>query len=208
MMDAAYDVPDWLDVSRETSDKLAAFCALVMRWTPAINLVSKSTGAQIWNRHLLDSAQIFSLLPSGATHWADLGSGGGFPGLVISILAESQAPDLSVTLVESDRRKSVFLTEAARTLGLRTKVLTQRIEEIQPLNADVLSARALAPLTALCGFAARHLAESGTAIFQKGANHAEEVAEARKSWAFDLQTHPSKTDSTAVVLAMKAIRHV
>lgn len=208
MTDQFDAVPDWLDVSRETSEKLSAFCALVARWTPAINLVAKSTAADMWNRHLLDSAQIFSLLPPDATHWADLGSGGGFPGLVVAILAEQTAPALSVTLVESDRRKSVFLTEAARTLALRVKVVTQRIEDVPPLMADVLSARALAPLPVLCGYAARHLAQGGKAIFQKGAAHAEEIAEARKSWSFDLQVHPSKTDAFAVVLEMKAIGHV
>jgi 16S rRNA (guanine527-N7)-methyltransferase len=208
MTDGGFEVPDWLDVSRETFDKLSALCALVVRWTPAINLVSKSTATQIWDRHLLDSAQIFSLLPPEAKHWADLGSGGGFPGLVVSVLAAESAPDLRVTLVESDRRKSVFLSEAARTLGLKVHILTQRIDQIPALSADVISARALAALTTLCGFAERHLAPEGTAIFLKGANHVEEIAEAKKLWTFDAQIHQSKTDATAVVVEMKAIRHV
>jgi 16S rRNA (guanine527-N7)-methyltransferase len=208
MMQGAFEVPAWLDVSRETFEKLSALCALVVRWTPAINLVAKSTASQIWDRHLLDSAQIISLLPPSATHWADLGSGGGFPGLVVSVLAAETAPDLKVTLVESDRRKCVFLSEAARTLGLKVNILTQRIDEIPALSADVLSARALASLDTLCGFADRHLAADGTAIFLKGANHAEEITEARKRWTFDAKIHQSRTDSTAVVLEMKAIRHV
>lgn len=208
MMQDQFDCPPWLDVSRETFDKLGALCALVVRWTPAINLVSKSTASQIWSRHLLDSAQIFSLIPASARHLVDLGSGGGFPGLVISVLAAEKMPDLAVTLVESDRRKSVFLSEAARTLGLKVAIITQRIDEIPPLSADVLSARALAALATLCTFADRHLAKDGTAIFMKGANYAEEVAEARKSWSFDSQIHQSRTDATAVVLEMKAIRHV
>lgn len=208
MTQGGFVVPDWLDVSRETFERLSALCALVVRWTPAINLVAKSTAAQIWDRHLLDSAQIFSLLPRNAGHWADLGSGGGFPGLVVSVLAAEAAPNLKVTLVESDRRKSVFLSEAARTLGLKVQILTQRIDEVPALSADVISARALASLDVLCGFANRHLAPDGTAIFLKGVNHAEEIAEARKHWTFDAEIHQSKTDATAVVLEMKAIRHV
>lgn len=208
MMQDQFDCPPWLDVSRETFDKLAALCALVVRWTPAINLVSKSTASQIWSRHLLDSAQIFAFIPPSARHWVDLGSGGGFPGLVVAVLGAEKMPDLAITLVESDRRKSVFLSEAARTLGLKITVLTQRIDEIAPLSADVLSARALAPLASLCAFADRHLAKDGTAIFMKGANYADEVVEARKSWNFESQIHQSRTDATAVVLEMKAIRHV
>lgn len=207
-MEASVQAPDWLNVSRETLDRLTAFCALVERWTPTINLVSKTTLAQIWERHLLDSAQVFALAPQGAKSWVDLGSGGGFPGIVVAILALQNNPDLVVTLVESDRRKSVFLTEAGRVLGLKIRVLSQRIETLPVLSSDVLSARALAPLSVLCGYAATHLDPTGMAIFQKGATHADETVEARKSWSFDAKIHASKTDATAVVLEVKAIRHV
>ena len=132
-----------VDVSRETVQTLLDFEMLVRKWTTAINLVSKSTVSEIWQRHISDSAQIFQYLPAGAKNWLDLGSGGGFPGIVVSILARELAPGLRVTLVESDRRKATFLRQAAQQFGLDVVVLDKRIESIPPQAADVLSARAL-----------------------------------------------------------------
>lgn len=195
-----------LDVSRETHERLRQLEALLAKWNPAINLVARSTLAQTWRRHIVDSAQLYDLAPF--RHWVDLGSGGGFPGLVIAVMAAEKAPEARVTLVEADLRKATFLRQAAQSLGLAVQVHAERIEEIPALGADVLSARALAPLTLLCGFAQRHLAEAGVAIFPKGANWKAEVAEARKSWCFDLVERPSVTDPSAVVLVMKAFAHV
>ncbi|MEI4471898.1 16S rRNA (guanine(527)-N(7))-methyltransferase RsmG [Frigidibacter sp. MR17.24] len=197
-----------VDVSRETSDRLARYAALVRKWNPAINLVSKATLDTLEDRHIRDSAQVFGLCPDGAHHWADLGAGGGFPGLVVAILAAELKPDLSVTLVESDMRKAAFLATAARDLGLGTVVIPDRIEKVPPLAADVLSARALAALPALLGFAERHLAADGTALFPKGASHQAELEEARRDWSFDLQIRPSITDPAAAVLQLKGIRRV
>lgn len=192
-----------LNVSRETLAALRSFEALVQRWNPAINLVSKSTLPHLWSRHIVDSAQIFSLCPAGAKSWVDLGSGGGFPGLVVAILAKELKPDLRVTLVESDLRKATFLRQAAQVLDLAVTVLSQRIESLEPLRADVLSARALASLADLLSFADRHLAASGTAIFPKGARFSDEVAEARKSWAFDIDTRPSLSEADAAILVIR-----
>lgn len=198
-----------VDVSRETFDRLTALTALLQKWNPAINLVAKSTVAEAWDRHILDSAQLYRLAPSQLHHWADLGSGGGFPGLVIAILAQEKDPGCRITLVESDQRKATFLRQAARELGLlKVTVLAERIEALSPLAADVLSARALAALPQLCHFALRHLSPTGLALFPKGAQHLDEVAQARHDWHFDLSTFPSDTDPAAVVLAMKAIQHV
>ncbi|MBC2836043.1 16S rRNA (guanine(527)-N(7))-methyltransferase RsmG [Paragemmobacter straminiformis] len=195
-----------LDVSRETIEKLKSLESLLAKWNPAINLVARSTVDAAWSRHILDSAQLFQIAPFRV--WADLGSGGGFPGLVIAVLAEGRGSDARVVLVEADQRKATFLREAARGLGVRVQVEAQRIESVDPLAADILSARALAPLSALCGFAARHLAPAGTAIFPKGQNWEAEVAEARKSWKFDLDVRPSLVEAGSVVLVMKAIVHV
>lgn len=197
-----------LAVSRETLDRLEALEALLKKWNPAINLVAKSTLGSAWDRHILDSAQLYTLAPPKVAHWADLGSGGGFPGLVIAALSHELDPDRRVTLVESDRRKATFLREAARQLGLSAEIRDQRIESVPPLGADVLSARALAALPALCSFAARHMAKDGLALFPKGANHRAELDEAGRDWHFDVTVHPSDTDPAAVVLAMKAITHV
>lgn len=196
------------DVSRETMSRLETYEALLRKWNSAINLVSPKTISDVWSRHFLDSAQIFSFLPENARTWADIGSGGGFPGLVVAILAAEKRPELSVTLVESDRRKAAFLMTAAREMALNLRVLTDRIEAAAPLNADVLSARALAPLADLLGFAERHLAVAGTCLFPKGAKWREELAEAQKKWSFMIESHKSQTDSEAVILKIEGIERV
>ena len=196
------------DVSRETLERLEAYDALLNKWNPAINLVSPATLSQLWTRHFLDSAQHFDLAEGREGLWADLGSGGGFPGLVVAILAKEKRPAQRFVLVESDRRKSTFLMTVARELGLSVEVRAQRIEEVNPLQADILSARALAPLDRLLGFAARHLASSGLAVFPKGASWRDELAEAQKNWSFSVQTYPSLTDPEAAILTFAEVSRV
>jgi len=193
------------DVSRETVAALETYEALVRRWNPAINLVSPASLVSIRDRHTADSVQLMAWCPSGAQHWADLGSGGGFPGLVLAILAREEMPKLRMTLVESDARKSTFLRHAANELGLQVTVLTKRIEALPSLEADVISARALAALPALLDHAHRHLRRDGVAIFPKGARHAEELAEARSKWRFTAEQHSSTTDPEAAVLVIRNI---
>lgn len=201
-------LPAWLNVSRETLQKLTSFSARVLRWNSAVNLISKASAQEVWNRHVLDSAQLFNLAPQHMGRWVDLGSGGGFPGLVISILAGEKSPDTEVILVESDHRKAAFLQESARELGLKTNVIAKRLEGIAGMQADVLSARALAPLDVLCGFAELHLKKSGTALFPKGKTFVAEVESAQRNWVFDVEYHVSKTDSDTVVLCLRSIAHV
>ena len=205
MNSAEVEVPAWLNVSRETLERLFAFCALVEKWNPAINLVSKSGVAEIWDRHVIDSAQLIRQIPLQGGRWCDLGSGGGFPGIVLAILAKELHPEAVIVLVESDRRKSVFLSEAARLLDISVTVKTQRIEDLEPLQADVLTARALAPLSNLCGYAYRHLKPDGVAIFPKGAAAAREIEDAKKQWQFNCDTMQSYTDPTALVVALRGI---
>lgn len=194
------------DVSRETIEVLQLFEALVNKWNPKINLVSKSTVTDIWERHILDSAQLFRLAEF--RHWADLGSGGGFPGIVIAILSKEMANPPNVTLVESDQRKSAFLRSAIRELQLNANVITQRIEKVEPLEADVLSARALADLPKLLEFAERHLAKDGTALFPKGETWQEEEKSARKLWSYDADIIRSETNPSAAIIRIKDIRRV
>ena len=208
MTDAAQLSVGGVDVSRETFDALKAYEALVQRWTPAINLVSKTSASNLWQRHILDSAQIFALCPPSALSWADLGSGGGFPGLVAAILAKELKPKLRVTLVESDLRKATFLRQAAQTLSLPVAVLSKRIESLDPMRADVLSARALAPLVALLGCAETHLQRDGIAIFPKGARFQDEISEAQKVWAFDIDIKPSLSEAEAAILVIRNIHRV
>lgn len=191
------------NVSRETWERLEAFDALLRRWTLVVNLVSRASLPVLWERHIEDSAQLFAACPENACSWLDLGSGGGLPGLVVAILAHELRPGLQVTLVESDARKATFLRQAVQALKLDVGVHTERIESLAPQGADVISARALAPLRTLLGYAHRHLCASGVALFPKGARHAEEIAEARKSWEFSLDLLPSQSDPEAAILIIK-----
>lgn len=195
-----------LNVSRETVQALEDFSALVQRWSSAINLVSKASLPDLWHRHIVDSAQLFALCPPNAKLWLDIGSGGGFPGIVVAVLARDLQPQLRVALVESDLRKATFLREACRTLRLQADVYSARIESLPPSNADVLSARALAPLNALLAFAERHLADDGVAVFPKGEKHESELADARESWSFDVKSLPSLSDDSAAILEIRKIR--
>ncbi len=193
-------LPDWLNVSRETSEKLGLFADEVLRWTPAINLISKNTVSDIWQRHILDSAQIYPLAPSYAGVWVDIGSGAGFPGIVMAILG---APN--VVLVESDQRKATFLRQAARKLSLDVQVLSKRIDQIDPLRAEIITARALAALTDLLGHANTHMSPHGSAIFPKGRGLQQEIAVAQQDWSFDYHQVLSKTDHEATLLIIKNI---
>lgn len=192
-----------IGVSRETFARLEAFAALVRRWTPVVNLISRPSVADLWDRHMVDSAQLFAFCPPEARHWADLGSGGGFPGLVIAILAQEHRPGLRVTLVESDQRKATFLRQAAQALGLEVQVQSARIESLPPMGADVISARALAPLADLLTLAEPHLRPDGVLILPKGARHAEEIEAARQTWTFDVETHPSLSQPDSAILIIR-----
>lgn len=190
------------DVSRETIDRLKAYVELLDKWNAKINLVAKSTLENVWHRHVADSAQLWALAPVGLTSWVDIGSGAGFPGLVIAAIAAEKAPELTVTLVESDRRKAIFLQTAARAMGVSAQVITKRIENLEPQNADVLSARALASLTQLLEYADKHRKSSGVCLFLKGARAELELTEAATCWHMSHTTSPSVTDTDAVILSI------
>ncbi|MDU9006058.1 16S rRNA (guanine(527)-N(7))-methyltransferase RsmG [Sedimentitalea todarodis] len=192
------------NVSRETLDRLNCFEALVQKWNPRINLVSRKSLDDLWPRHIIDSIQVFRSTDK-AGHWVDLGSGGGFPGIVIAILAAEERPEVGVTLVESDQRKCAFLRTAIRETGVKCRVLAKRIELVEPQNADVLSARALTNLPGLLEFAERHLSTDGLALFPKGVTWQKEVAEARRAWRFNVESVDSSTEAGAVILKVKGI---
>lgn len=194
---------DWAksaDVSRETEIALSAYVAALKKWNTSINLVSRSSTDRIWERHILDSAQIFPLVPIRARTCLDIGSGAGFPGLVIAILARDRMPDLAVTLIESDRRKVAFLRHVVSQLGLSTTVIAQRIEDVPAIGADILTARALAPLVKLLHLAERHLGPGGRAIFPKGGGWEAEIEDALADWRFSVQNHQSITERSARIL--------
>lgn len=193
------------DVSRETIERLEQFGELTIKWNPRINLVAKSTIPDLWSRHILDSVQLYQYAPAKPKKWLDIGSGGGFPGIVMAVVAAEKSPETTFTLIESDQRKSTFLRSAARELGLNLKVIASRIEETESQTADVISARALSALTDLFPFINRHLVEDGVAILPKGRSYQDEINAAKRDWHFDVHAHQSMTDHEARVLVVKGI---
>lgn len=191
-------------VSRETEQRLKLYGDLLRKWNQTINLVASSTLAELENRHIKDCLQLVDHVKNPHGTWLDIGSGGGLPGLVLAIVwAEN---DVHITLVESDLRKCAFLRSAIRELSL-TKVGVRgcRIEQLQPQNADYLSARALAPVDRLLPYVQRHLAPQGQAWLFKGRKWQEEVDEAAKHWRFSCQAFTSRTDPEAAILNLRDI---
>ncbi len=196
-------VPD-MAVSRETEARLDAFLTLLLRWNARINLVASNDPAVLRQRHIADSLQLLPLLPEGDGPMADLGSGGGFPGLVLAA-----AVTRPVHLVESDRRKSAFLQAAAAELGLsHVTVHAERIEAVTLPPIAVLTARALAPLEKMLPWAERLLAPDGVAIFPKGRNAAAELEAAQPGWTMAVQRFKSMTDPDATILKLSGLRRV
>ncbi|SFS84437.1 16S rRNA m(7)G-527 methyltransferase [Sulfitobacter marinus] len=195
------------DVSRETFDQLTLFAQLVERWTAKINLISKPSVPHIWERHINDSVQLYRHAPE-ADSWVDLGSGGGFPAIVLAILAKQDRRDTKFTMVESDQRKCVFLRTAVRELGLNAEVINKRIESIPGLEADILSARALSDLSKLLEYADLHLSKNGVALFPKGENWKVEDIDAQNLWRYSCEVIQSLTNPDAAILRIKDISHV
>ncbi len=187
-----------IDVSRETQGRLETLVNVLGRWQKAINLVSRTTLQDVWLRHILDSAQLGPMIPPEARCLTDLGSGGGFPGLVLAALR----PDLDLTLVEADARKAAFLGEAIRQMALAKppRIVIGRIEEVSSAKADVVTARALAPLGQLLGLADRYRTDTAICLFHKGKGWQGELTEAMKDWDIDCQPLTSITDRDAVIL--------
>ena len=194
-------------VSRETIERLDRFAHLLAKWSQAINLIADSTAKTIWTRHILDSMSVFDACPVRTGVWVDIGAGAGFPGLVAAVVAAEEAAGLTFHLVESDQRKAVFLSEAARACGITPQIHAARIENLPPLGADIVSARAVAPLSRLLPMAFRHLSPTGLAILPKGSQADEELKSALERWRFTYEKRPSATDTDSVILLIRDIEH-
>ena len=195
------DIARLLDVSRETIDKFQAYLTLLEKWQRRINLVAKSTLAEAWQRHILDSGQLAALYPPQTTRVMDVGSGAGFPGLVLAIMG-----GVTVDLVESDQRKAVFLSTVIRELGLPAKVHNQRIETLPRLFPDVITARALAPVPKLLKLIENQLSPEIVCLFLKGAAVEDELTNLQTYSTMGSITHSSLSGPTGVVLELKNMR--
>jgi 16S rRNA (guanine527-N7)-methyltransferase len=198
-----------LNVSRETLQQLEAFEAEFKRWASRINLVAPSTLEQLRTRHSADSAQILSIMPE-AHRIIDLGSGGGFPGLILALLLKDKADSAHVDLVESNTKKCAFLSHMVRTFGLPAQVHNARIEDVLPKlpAAQLITARALAPLTLLLELALPQLQAGALGLFHKGRDHQREIAEARGVFAFDLIVHNSQVEADSVLIEVSKVRRL
>ncbi len=188
-------------VSRETLARLQAYADLLTLWNKKINLVGPSTVPDLWARHKLDSAQLFPLIPTGTKTLLDLGSGAGFPGLVLAIMGVQ-----GVHLAESDQRKCAFLREAARIAQAPVTVLAKRIESIPAFPVDVITARALAPVAELLDWSAPFITENTLCIFPKGQNVEVELTQAHKGWRITTDQRPSRTDPRGTIVCISEVR--
>lgn len=197
-------------VSRETQERLEHFVGLFQKWAKAINLTAPSTLNDAWNRHIADSAQVFQIQSSPLT-WVDLGSGGGFPGVVTAIMLAELGGGW-VHLVESNRKKAAFLRAALRETGARGSIHIERIEDAPPTieNCDFVSARALADLTKLLTYVEPWSQKNANlrAYFHKGRDYRAEIEKARGEWRFDLLEHKSAVEEDSVVLEIFNIRRL
>jgi 16S rRNA (guanine527-N7)-methyltransferase len=192
------------DVSRETLARLKLFVSLLGDWNARMNLVSAKSLEDVWKRHVWDSAQLFPLLRPGTQSFVDLGSGAGFPGLVLAILLEGRA---RAVLYEAIAKKCRFLEEVAHRTGVTVEVRNDRIEEAKREPFDVVTARACAPLDQLLSYAAPFQAKNTQCLFLKGQSVGAELTDAYKSWSMTVKQLPSRSDPSGVILDIRELRH-
>jgi 16S rRNA (guanine527-N7)-methyltransferase len=194
-------------VSRETADRLDRFVALLLDWQSRINLIASSTVPVLWTRHIADSLQLCALAPD-ARHWVDLGSGAGFPGLVVACVLADSLP-AEVHLIESSKKKAAFLSEAVRLTGAPAIVHAERSDDfIKKFDGslDIVTARALAPLPRLLAIAYPLLKRGAKGLFPKGQDVDAELTEAAKCWSIQASLVPSRTDPKSRIVAIRSVR--
>ncbi|MGL4491141.1 MAG: 16S rRNA (guanine(527)-N(7))-methyltransferase RsmG [Rhizobiaceae bacterium] len=194
------------DVSRETFERLLAFETLFLKWSKAFNLAAPSTHCELWERHILDSAQLVAIRRPQGT-WLDIGSGGGLPGVIMAIFM-AETPDGHVHLVESNGKKAAFLRTALTETGASGTIHNIRIEDASSVvgQANVVTARALAALPKLFELSEHWLSNGATALFHKGREYRSEIKVARDEWDFDLLEHASAIDRQSVILEIRSLQ--
>ena len=194
-----------LNVSRETLKGFYEYKTLLSKWNEKINLVSKNTLVDIWERHFLDSGQIIKHVDASGKRWVDVGSGAGFPGLVVALLLRDRKIDCDLVLVEKNPKKGFFLNEVIRKLNLSVEVINDNIDTLEPLNADILTARAFSELNNLIEIAFRHRKKEGICLFLKGENYRFELDKTLNYWFFDYDILDSLSSSSGKIIRVKKI---
>ena len=194
-----------LNVSRETLNYFYEYKTLLSKWNEKINLVSKHTLEDIWQRHFLDSGQIVTKVEASGKRWVDVGSGAGFPGLVVALLLRDRKVDCDLVLVEKNPKKGFFLNEVIRKLNLSVEVVNDNIDTLEPLNADILTARAFSELNNLIEIAFRHRKKEGICLFLKGENYRIELDKTLNYWFFDYDIVDSLSSSSGKIIRVKKI---
>ena len=194
------------DVSRETLERLDIYFRLLSQWQKKINLVSNSTLSNLWTRHVEDSLQCLEIMPQ-KSHWVDIGTGAGFPGMVIAIALADQS-NANVKLVESNHKKCAFLRAVIRETGAKAEVFPVRADQYisHQEGPEIICARALMPLAGLLDLCQPWLSHQSTGLFHKGCNFAGELKETRDKWHFDLIEHGSKTSQDSVILEIANLK--
>jgi 16S rRNA (guanine527-N7)-methyltransferase len=209
-MDIAQEIKN-LGIGEQEYLKLQNFVALLAEWNEKMNLVSKNSFADVWVRHVLDSAQLITYLPKNLKHLVDIGSGAGFPAIVLAILVERIIPEAKLTLVESITKKTVYLNDVVQKLGLKNvEIINDRVENIGKntvfKDVDVITARAVAQLDVLCSYA-KHIGNANTKLLLlKGQKWAEEDELAQNHWQYDLTIYPNKYCLDGVVMELLNLR--
>jgi 16S rRNA (guanine527-N7)-methyltransferase len=194
-------------VSRETLGRLKLFASLLEDWNARLNLVSAGSLPDVWRRHIWDSAQLIDLIPTEVSSLVDLGSGAGFPGLILAILLRERG-NVRTVLYEATTKKCSFLNEAAVRTGAPVEIRNGRIENADREPFDALTARACAPLEKLLSYAQAFQGANTINLFLKGQSVAVELTKARKSWTLDAIRHPSRSDPSGAILEVRELRHV
>ena len=197
----------WAHVSRETLARLKLYAGMLEDWNARHNLVSRVSMAQLWKRHFLDSAQLFDFIPQGIRSLVDLGSGAGFPGLVLAEMLR-ETGSVHVVLYESILKKVDFLEKVSERLKLNVEIRRARIEDSGREDFDLITARACAPLPKLLSYAQRFWGKDTLALFLKGQNLGAELTETNKCWTIQAQSHPSRSDSTGRILEIRELHCV
>ena len=200
------DLQAALNVSRETLARLKAYAATLAEWNARHNLVSRQSLDDVWLRHIYDSAQLYPLIPPEAESLVDLGSGAGFPGLVLAILLADR-PAFRTVLYEATRKKCEFLALVAARTGVQAEIRNERIEDAQPEPFDVVTARAVAPLAKLLAYAQPFQSPRTLNLFLKGQSVGAELTLAHKSWRMRVARHPSRSHPSGLILAIRELRH-